>query len=749
MMHLAPMIHDLAIILGIAGLVSLLFQKIRQPVVLGYIIAGIIVGPYTPPFPLVTDTQGIKLWAELGVIFLMFSLGLEFSFRKLAKVGLTAGVTATVEVLFMSFLGFGAGKFLGYTSMDCLFLGAMLSISSTTIIIRALDELKLKTRRFAELIFAILVVEDLLAILVIVTLTTIALNKSLSSLVLLIAIAKLILVIGGWFIAGYFIIPRFMKYVGRVGTDEMLTLLSLGLCLILVVFASYFHYSVALGAFIMGSILAESTESHRIQERIAPLRDLFAAIFFVSIGMLLNPRVLWHNLGAVAILSFLTIAGKIVSTTIGSLATGQTLRNSIQVGFGLAQIGEFSFIIATLGTTLNVTNDSLYPIGVAVSIVTTFTTPYLIRISNTFAIYLEDHLPDRMKYTLSHYIVWMQSRKVDGAKKKIFYEQLLRWFLNGLIVSIIFITCSEFMIPFIIPILREKISSYKIADQIFTPTVGWFATVGISSPFIWAMLSVFKSYQGGVDQSVLTSFLRPGVLLIFRFLSLIWLGALSLNFFPIRYAISITGFFLVGFFGLFYRQIEASYAWFEKQFLSTFEKDQEDESQDDVLKGLAPWDARLVRIRVHPHAQLEMKSLMDSKLRNQFGINVIAIQRGSFMIVAPKPDEMILPQDELLVLGTDDQIEAVRPLIEKPPGFEDRSSPLDDYEVRQIQISGHSIFAGKTIRSSLIREKFNSMVVGIEEQGHRVVNPSPDVRLSSGDILWIVGRKEDLTRMMA
>ncbi len=724
--HLAPMIRDLAVILVIAGMVSLLFQRIRQPVVLGYIIAGIIVGPHTPPFPLVSDIQSIRLWAELGVIFLMFSMGLEFSFRRLAKVGVSAAFTACIEVVFMLILGSALGRMLHYSLMDSLFLGAMLSISSTTIIIRTLDELKLKTRRFAEVIFGILVVEDILAILVLVMLTTIAVSGTVSSLVLLVAFGKLVLVVGGWFLAGYLIIPKVMRYVGRVGSDETLALISLGLCLALVVFASYFRYSVALGAFIMGSILAETSESHRIQERIAPLRDLFAAVFFVSIGMLLNPVLLWKNMGAVAIISIVTIVGKIVSTTLGSLLTGQHLKTSVQIGFGLAQIGEFSFIIATLGSLLNVTSDFLYPIAVAVSIVTTFTTPYLIRVSSPLATYLENHCPDRIKYAHSNYILWLEERKVDRSKQRDLYQTVFRWFLNGLIVSIVFVVSSRVLIPFL---------QTRTSGLVWSAALGWGLAVGISSPFIWAMFSERKS----------------GLKLVFWGLSFVWLGALSLEFFPIHYVILITFGILFGLFVLFYRQIEVSYRWFERQFLSTFQKNASIVNQApasiESLRGLAPWDVHLVKMKVHPSAPIEMKRLVDCRLRSDYGVNVIAIQRGVKVIVAPQPDQTILPQDELLLLGTDDEIETVRPIVEAPPIFENDNSPLDDYELKQIRLREGSLLLGKTIRSSEIRESFGAILVGIEQVGHRMINPNPDLEFKIGDILWVVGKKDKLEEL--
>ena len=384
-MHLYPLIQDLAVILGLSSVVSLICQRLRQPIVLGYLISGVIAGPYTPPFSLVLDITGIRIWAELGVIFLMFSLGLEFSFRKLLKVGITAAVTGPLEAFFMLGLGFGLGKLLGWNATNSIFLGAILSISSTTIIIKALDELKLKRERFAELVFGILIVEDLVGILILAGLSTLADKNGISGSALALASLKLIAVVGIWIFLGLFTIPRLTNRISRKASDETLTLVSLGLCLALVAFAAYLHYSAALGAFIMGALIAESDEPHRIEKLIEPIRNVFAAVFFVSIGMLLNPADVAKHWAMILLVTLVTIAGKLFSTTLGVRMTGHKLPGAIRVGFSLAQIGEFSFIIAGLGLTLGIMDPALYSIAVAVSVITTFTTPYLIRYSGTLA----------------------------------------------------------------------------------------------------------------------------------------------------------------------------------------------------------------------------------------------------------------------------------------------------------------------------------------------------------------------------
>jgi CPA2 family monovalent cation:H+ antiporter-2 len=376
-----PLIRDLAVILGIGGLAALLFQRLKQPVVLGYLVCGFLLGPNTPPFSWITDVQGVQIWSELGVIFLMFGLGLEFGPKRLLQVGLTPAVAGPFEALFMLAAGFACGKVAGWSNVDSIFLGGILAISSTAIIIKALNEMKLKQQRFAELVFGILVVEDLMGILILVFLSGIGESRGVSGIEMAGVVGKLFLVVGSWFLVGHFLIARFVGYVGRKSNDETLTLLSLGLCLGLVVLATWLHYSAALGAFVMGSILAGSSEVKRIERLMEPLRDVFASVFFVSIGMLLNPADLVAQWRIIMAVTVITIAGKIFSTAFGAWITGQSRSDSLKAGFAMAQIGEFSFIIAGLGLSLGVMSSFLYPVAVSVSVLTTFATPYLIRVS--------------------------------------------------------------------------------------------------------------------------------------------------------------------------------------------------------------------------------------------------------------------------------------------------------------------------------------------------------------------------------
>jgi CPA2 family monovalent cation:H+ antiporter-2 len=729
-MHLAPLIRDLSIILSVAALVTLIFERTKQPVVLGYIVAGIIVGPFTPPIPLVTDLASIKVWAELGVIFLMFSLGLEFSFRKLARVGGSATITAILEVLFMLLIGYQTGRFFGWKFFDSLFLGAMLSISSTTIIIKTFDELGLKTKRFAELVFGILIVEDLVAILLLVTLSTIAINQSISLWVIGASTVKLVLVVGGWFIFGYFLVPRFVQLVGDTGSEEMLTILSVSLCLLLVVLSAYFHYSVALGAFIMGSILAETKEVHRIETLIRPLRDMFAAIFFVSVGMLIDPSQILVHFWPVICITLVTIAGKIFSITLGALLTGQTLQSAVLVGFSLSQIGEFSFIIATLGNTLGVTSDFLYPIAVAVSILTTFTTPYLLKVAEPFAVILSQRLPNPMLELLNWYSQWLQKQSANRARSTEFYHLSFRWVLNGLIVTLIFLLTFDAIAAFFLKMgYSTQLSSL----------VAYLFAIFMSSPFLWAMSTMFNQFTQTHSIKGFLQHTRGIVNFASRLATILWLDLLSLRFFDAKIALVLTLLSVIGFFVFFYSKLEASYHWFEKNFLSTFNPPIAKTATAKPIPLFAPWDGHLVRLTVHPNSQFVGQSLQVIAMRSEFGVNVVAIQRDRETIVAPTASAILYPSDELLILGTDEQIERIRRLIEEPSAIIKPGKDLTEYQLRNILIPTDCPLVGKTIRESNLRETFLLIVVGVERGGNRLLNPDSIYKLEAQDILWVVG----------
>lgn len=716
-MHFPVLIHDLAIILGVAAVVTFIFRRIKQPVVLGYIVAGIIVGPHTDPMFSVSDLPSIRVWAELGVIFLMFSLGLEFSFRRLAKVGMSAAVTAIFQIVSMMIISYGVGASLGWKTMDSIFLGCMLAISSTTIIIKALEELGLKSYRFAELVFGILIVEDLAAILMLVGLTNVASTSEVGGLDLLFSAGKLAIVVAAWIILGVFLVPRFVKSVSKHGTNETLTVVSLGLCLVLVSISAHFHYSAALGAFIMGSILAESRDVHKIEALVEPLRDIFGAVFFVSVGMLLDPKAIIENWQAVLIITLAIIVGKTLLVGAGALGTGQTLSNSVYAGLSMSQIGEFSFIIATLGLSYQVIEPEVYPIIVAASLITTFTTPYLLRASPWVSKQFLTKLPMRFLTVLDQYSSWIQNRSLNSDRDG---DRILpkvgRWLANCVVVICVFEIAANQFLPL---------------ESAFLRSGAWALAFAIASPFIWGMASVFRPQKGRLWEVS-----RDGGRLFFsQLMTLIVIGLLSSQFFSFWAAVAITiGGGLVLFL-LFRKQLESYYVWFERQFASGLKSD----GPSDEQKRYAPWDMHLVEIPVSPDSPLVGQTLLQAQLREKYGINVVVMKRGKRTMIAPKAGEFIFSGDMLLCSATDAEIQKMTEDMRRSLNEGGEEEELEAYQMSRVLVKEGAPAVGQTIRSSSLHDRLDSMVVGMERDEKRIKNPLSDTRFQVGDILWVVG----------
>lgn len=723
MYDLAPVIRDLAVILIVASIVILIFHKIRQPIVLGYLVAGMIVGPYTPPHALVKDIADVHALSELGVIFLMFSLGLDFSFHKLKQVGFSASITGIIEVVFMLLVGFIVARLMGWSFNDSLFLGAAISISSTMIIIKALDELRLKTRHFAKIVFGILVVEDLLAILLLVFLSTAIVSNTLISTHVLWAALKLVIIVGGWFLIGYFLVPplfrRFMRYVSK----ETLTIVSVALCLALVSVAAYFDYSVALGAFIMGSILAETNLINRIEEVIQPLRDIFAAVFFVSVGMLIQPKLIFEHFTLILFLSAVTIIGKLFITSIGSFLTGQTVNNSLRIGFSMAQIGEFSFIIIGLGAALNAISDKVYPIIVAVAVITTFTTPYMIKLSDRLSHKFEEKLNEKTKLFLKGYSSWIYRVLSRSEGQPILRKISTRLILNGMVVAIIFSLVEYFILP--------QLLTYA-ARPMLMKLLAWIIALAISSPFIWAMLSAFqlnhRTPKRVWSHSKATLFFTWSI-------TFAEVAYLSVDYFDTWVITTAVILMAIIYFVLLYRHLERSYHWFEKQLLRNVKlKGFKEESYQE----LAPWDTVLLELEVSRWSPLVGKSIKELKLPQRYSIIIVAIYRGNEIIFAPRSSQVIFPLDKLIILGQDEKNEQFRKSyldgIEEPI----ESQALDGYALQTIYLTSDHPFVGYSIRELVARHEIKGCVVGLEHGGVRVLNPPYDTILQIEDTLYIL-----------
>ncbi|MDB5021185.1 MAG: sodium/hydrogen exchanger [Pedobacter sp.] len=739
MIHLPVLITDLALILAAAGVTTLLFKKIKQPLVLGYILAGFLVGPHTRYLPTVTDEDSIHIWAEIGVIFLLFSLGLEFSFKKLVKVGGSASITAVVEVLFMLVTGYLAGAAMGWSSMDCIFLGGILSVSSTTIIIRAFEELGIKHKKFAGLVFGVLIVEDLVAILLLVLLSTLAVSRQFAGMEMLTSILKLCFFLVLWFIGGIFLIPTFLKRTRKLMNDETMLVVSIALCLLMVLLAVQVGFSPALGAFIMGSILAETTQAERIEHLTKSVKDLFAAIFFVSVGMLIDPAVLVDYAIPILIITLATVSGKFLSSGIGALISGQPLKTAVQTGLSLAQIGEFSFIIATLGLTLKVTSDFLYPIAVAVSAITTFTTPYLIQASEPFYLFLERNLPRRFTEGINRY-----SSSTAGITTLSDWKVLLRAYtFNTIIHSVILIALVLLGAKYIQPFVTSH-----IVDGNQGIILSLIVTLSLMAPFLWA-LTIRRIHRKAYSHLWLNKKYTRGPLIALEVVRIcigtLFVGILIFQFYDSFLATLIGLLLIVAGIVIFSRKLQTFYDRLEKRFLGNLNARQIQQAKPQIL----PWDSHLTEVTVSPESAVVGKTLVDLAVRERFGINIALIERGRMMIPTPARDERLYPGDKLLIIGTDEQLAAVGGYFESQQELpEDSNFPKNDMTLQQIVINSSSPVYQQSIRDSGIREKTQGLVVGIERDGQRLLNPDSTMIFENGDIVWIVGNHKKIPELL-
>jgi CPA2 family monovalent cation:H+ antiporter-2 len=489
-MHAISFIQDLAVIMLVAGVVTILFHRLKQPVVLGYIVAGFIIGPHTPPFGLIHDEDTIKTLAELGVIFLMFCLGLEFSLRKLFKVGATAFIAAFLEIVLMIWIGYEIGRWFDWSTMDSLFLGAILAISSTTIIVKALNDLKMKDQRFAQLIFGVLIVEDILGIGIIALLSSIAVSGTVSSGEVFSTVGKLSLFMIVALVIGILLVPRLLAYVAKFESNEMLLITVLGLCFGFCLLVVKLEYSMVLGAFLIGAIMAESRQLIKIERLIEPVRDMFSAIFFVAIGLMIDPQILLQYAWPIAVITVAVVLGKMLSCGLGAFIAGNDGRTSLRVGMGLSQIGEFSFIIAALGMTLQVTSDFLYPVAVAVSAITTLLTPYLIRGADPLSLKIAAVMPKRMSRVFGLYGEWLRSIQPQGEGAMLasmIRKIILQVGVNLALVIAIFFAGSFF---------AARIGGYLegwISDQSWQKALIWGGALLLSLPFLIAAYRKLKA----------------------------------------------------------------------------------------------------------------------------------------------------------------------------------------------------------------------------------------------------------------
>jgi CPA2 family monovalent cation:H+ antiporter-2 len=735
MLHLPSLIIDLALILGAAAVVTLIFKKLKQPVVLGYIIAGILVGPNFKLFPTIIEVKSIQTWADIGVLFLLFGLGLEFSFKKLLKVGGVAFITAITEVILTLLTGFGVGKLLGWNNMNSLFLGGMLAIASTTIIIRAFDELGVKNQKFAGIVTGVLVIEDLVVVLLMVILSTVAVGKSFSGTETLFSVLKLVFFLILWFVAGIFFLPTLLQKIRNLLTEETLLIVSLALCFLMVLLATYAGFSPALGAFIMGSILAETTRAEKIEQITKSVKNLFGAIFFVSVGMLLDMHALAENIFPVICATLVLLLGKPLFVATGAVISGQPLKTAIQSGMSLSQIGEFSFILASLGLSLGVTGNFLYPVAIAVSVITTFFTPFMIRLSEPFYNFLNKVIPQPWLNSIDKYSISTQNISEISDWKKILRSTLV----NSIIFSVIILTIILLSTKYIEPLFYE----YKYS-RVITAAI----TLIILSPFLWGLS--FRRTQREAYSNVWMKTTRRAPLMVLLTsrvaLALFFIGMLFNQLFSPLIAFSGVLISIIILF-IFSKRIKHFYTKIEDRFLKNY--NEREIKSKDANAILTPWDTHITDFDITADSPLVGKSLAELKIRENYGVNIVAILRGEITINIPERACILFPYDKISVIGTDEQLRRFRVYIESITDISQPKKLKSNVSLHHFTVSETSTILGKSIRNSGIRESNKALVVGVERNGKRIINPESDFIFALNDKVWIVGNDLRLKVSMA
>jgi CPA2 family monovalent cation:H+ antiporter-2 len=666
-------LQDLAVVMLVAGVVTIVFHRLRQPVVLGYILAGVVVGPYTPGIPLtVADKHTVEIMSELGVILLMFSLGLHFSLRKLAQVGATAFIAATLEIVLMVGVGYGIGTAFGWNRMDSLFLGAILSISSTTIIMKALAELGLTRQPSAQLIFGVLIVEDILAIAMIALLSGIARTGTLAVGEVAITLGRLSIFLVSVLVAGLLLVPALLRYVNRFKSPEMLLIASLGLCFGVSLLALKLGYSVALGAFLIGAIVAEAREHGRIEELIGPVRDMFSAIFFVAIGMLIDPTMLLTYTMPIAVISAAVVVGKVLACSLGTFLAGHDARTSMRVGMGLAQIGEFSFIIASLGLSLGVTSSFLYPIAVAVSAITTLLTPYLIRSSDVAVNGAARIVPRGLRENMRLYSQWVSRLSADSRGQSQQIRRLLRKWTLQILLNLALMTGL---------FVAAAATARWLSRQLISPPpwltrinlLAWLAAMVLSLPLLIvnlrklraiALVVAERSAPGKEEQKeVLRTIIGSAIRLVFGVLMGLYVLVLSWALVPSLPVLVAMSLLVIGLAAMGWRRFERVYSAAQISLYNTLTQEPEPPREaPPPLPGVLR-DAKLETIEIKPGSTSVGKLIRELQLRSSTGASAVGIERDGANIINPGPDEELVAGDRVLLLGQLEQLEAARKLL--------------------------------------------------------------------------------------
>ena len=749
MSQLTPLISDLALILICAGIMTLIFKKLKQPLVLGYIVAGFICTPHFKFTPSVVDSASIHIWSEIGVIFLLFALGLEFSFKKLMKVGGSAVISACTIIFCMILVGVFVGWTFGWNRMDCIYLGGMLAMSSTTIIYKAFDDMGLRQQRFAGLVLSILILEDILAIVLMVMLSTMAVSQNFEGGEMVYSILKLLFFLILWFVVGIYGIPLFLKRVRKLMSDETLLIVSLALCFGMVYLAALVGFSPAFGAFIMGSILSETIESEHIGKLVSPVKDLFGAIFFVSVGMMVDPAMIVEYKYQILVIVLAVLLGQTIFGATGVLLSGQPLKTAMQCGFSLTQIGEFAFIIASLGVSLKVTSHFLYPIVVAVSVITTFLTPYMIRLAVPAYNMIDKYMPSRWRRLLDRYSSGASVANHSNNWKKL----VIAIIRIVLIYAVLSIAVTALFLHFIVPLATDMLG------DLWGRILGAALTIAAIAPFLRAMImkknrsEEFKSLwsDSRFNHAPLISIILLRIVIAIGFIVFI-----IENLFRASAALMVGIAIIVVCAMILSRFLKKQSIVLERTFVRNlhYKEIQQEylgEKQPEYAGRLLDRDLHLSDFLIPAESAWAGKTLRELDLGKKYDVHVASIIRGKHRLNIPDGNTCIFPNDLIQVIGTDEQLSLFASVAEKAiHTYDDEDFGKHEMKLKQFVVAKDSPFVGHSIIECGIRNKYHCLVVGIESAGEDVLRtPQVHMPLKEDDVVWVVGEEDDLNQLFA
>lgn len=744
MSELAPLIADLALILVCAGVMTLLFRKLKQPVVLGYIVAGFLASPHLAWTPSVVDTANIQTWADIGVIFLLFALGLEFSVKKIMKVGGSAVIAACCIIFCMIFLGIMVGTAFGWKRMDCIFLGGMLAMSSTTIIYKAFDDLGYFKKQFTQLVMSILILEDILAIVLMVMLSTMAVSNNVEGGEMLYSFGKLLFFLILWFVVGIYFVPLLLRKTHKLMTDETLLIVSLAMCFLMVVLAAKTGFSAAFGAFIMGSILAETVEAEHIDHLVKPVKDLFGAVFFVSVGMMVDPAMIVEYAVPILVITLTIIVGQTVFGSLSVLISGQTLKTSMQCGFSLTQIGEFAFIIASLGVSLKVTSDFLYPIVVAVSVITTFLTPYMIRAAEPASDFVERHLPKKWRELLNKYATGMHTVNHQSVWRKYIMALVKITVVYSIVCVAIILLCLKFLLPLCssIPGIWGRLLVAVVTIALMAPFLRAIMIKKNHSEEFITLWRESRANRAPLVASILLRILLAVVFIIFVISSLFHVSVALIFGLAL---IIVTAMIMSRWLKMQSIQIER--VFFKNLRSRDVKAEYMGEKKPEYAGRLMSKDIHLADFEIPSEAPWVGGTLAELNLGKKYGIQVVSILRGHKRINIPRANDRLYPCDRIQAIGTDSELQTFGEALSSSFELDENVYEAGEMVMRQFVIDINSPFIGKNLKECGFRDKYHCLIVGVERGSDVLHAPNPQELFVAGDIVWIVGEAQDVSRV--